>query len=179
MLQYEKISSPFFLFKNYLDIIGRVIFNHCDKYLLPALLIKNRTTCCGKWKMFSADSVFSEKKKLEEVVYLSAIKLIRRLVISLCQTTNSYSFIEWFNTYLPNIHYKNPYLSIDHPPPSQKKKKMNTFCISLRDALSKKFTIDVVTFVSKKKKHIHLSLDKPLFEYRNYESILTFIRKYF
>ena len=64
VLQYEKISSPFFLFKNYLDIIGRVIFNHCDKYLLPALLIKNRTTCCGKWKMFSADSVFSEKKKI-------------------------------------------------------------------------------------------------------------------
>lgn len=130
-------------------------------------------------KCFLQTVFFLRKKKLEEVVYLSAIKLIRRLVISLCQTTNSYSFIECFNTYLPNIHYKNPYLSIDHPPPSQKKKKMNTFCISLRDALSKKFTIDVVTFVSKKKKHIHLSLDKPLFEYRNYESILTFIRKYF
>ena len=147
VLQYEEIRSLFLLLKNYLDILDRVIFNHCDKYLLPALLIKNRTTCCGKWRTFSAESAFSEKKKkLKEVVYLSAIKLIKRLVISLCQTTNSYSFIDIFDTYLPNIHYKNPYLSIDHPlslpPPSlKKKKKMNNFCIFLTDALSKKSSI--------------------------------------
>ena len=116
VLQYEKITSPFLLFKHYLEILGRVIFNHCDKYLLPALWIKNHTACCGKWKTFAADSVFSEKKrKLKEVVYLSAIKLIRRLVIPSSQTTNPYSFVECLNTYLPNVHYKNSYLSIDCP----------------------------------------------------------------
>ena len=56
---------------------------------------------------------------------------------------------------------------------------MNNFCICLTDALSKRFNIEVIVFVSKKKKHIHLSLNKPLFEYRNYKSIITFIRKYF
>ena len=56
---------------------------------------------------------FKKKKKLKEVVYLSAIQLIRRLVISSCQTTNPYPFIECLNTYLPNVHYKNPYLSTD------------------------------------------------------------------
>ena len=37
-LYYEIVSSPFLLFKSYLDIIGRVIFDFCDKNLLPVLL---------------------------------------------------------------------------------------------------------------------------------------------
>ena len=56
---------------------------------------------------------------------------------------------------------------------------MNNFCTCLTDALSIKFNVEAIVFVSKKKKHIHLLLDKPLFEYHNYKSILTFIRKYF
>lgn len=56
---------------------------------------------------------------------------------------------------------------------------MNNFCVCLTDALSKRFKIDVIIFVSKKKKHVRLSLKKPLFEYSNYKSFKTFIRKYF
>ena len=37
VLHYEEITSPFLLFKHYLDIVVRVIFNQCDKYLLPAI----------------------------------------------------------------------------------------------------------------------------------------------
>ena len=36
-LHYGEISSPFLLFKHYLDILGRVVFNYCDKYLTPLL----------------------------------------------------------------------------------------------------------------------------------------------
>ena len=56
---------------------------------------------------------------------------------------------------------------------------MNNFCICLTDALSKKFNLEALFLFQKKKKHIHLLLDKPLFEYHNYKSILIFIRKYF
>ena len=35
VLQYEDITSAFSLFKHYLDIIGRIVLSHCDKYLLP------------------------------------------------------------------------------------------------------------------------------------------------
>ena len=38
LLFYEEISSPFLLFKFYLDILGRIIFNVCDKHLLPIML---------------------------------------------------------------------------------------------------------------------------------------------
>ena len=56
---------------------------------------------------------------------------------------------------------------------------MNHFSLSLTDALSKRFNVDAIVFVSIKKKHIHLSLTKTLFEYHNHKSIITFIRKYF
>ena len=107
------------LFKNYLDIIGKVVFNYCDKYLLPALFEgENHSMCFGRYNAFSTRNCFSEKKKkkkrkAKEKVYLFAVKLIRRLVVSTCQTSNSYAFINCFYTYEPNVHYKNLYLSID------------------------------------------------------------------
>ena len=54
---------------------------------------------------------------------------------------------------------------------------MNNFCLCLTEVLSKRFKIDAM--FQKKKKHVHLSLNKPLFEYRNYKPKITFIRKYF
>ena len=37
VLHYEVLTSPFLLFKSYLDTLGRVVFNCCDKYLIPAI----------------------------------------------------------------------------------------------------------------------------------------------
>ena len=122
VLNYEEISSPFFLFKDYLDIIGKVVFNYCDKCLLPALFEgENHSMYFGSlYSAFSSTNSFSEKKrKVKEQIYLSAVKLIRRLVISTCQTANSYKFIYCFYNYEPGVHYNNQYLSIDR----QKKKK--------------------------------------------------------
>ena len=36
-LYYEVVSSPFLILKNYLDIIGKVVLNRCNKVLLPEL----------------------------------------------------------------------------------------------------------------------------------------------
>ena len=145
VLHLEEITSPFLLFKNYLDIIGKVIFNQCDKYLLPALFEGDHSACYGDCCIFSADS--KKKRKLKENIYLNAVKLIRRLVVSTCQTSNAYFFIECFRTYEPNVHYSNSYLSIDR----LKKRRMNNFCTCLTNALCKRFKIDAIVFVSKKR----------------------------
>ena len=55
---------------------------------------------------------------------------------------------------------------------------MNSFCLSLSEALQAKFDIDVKVFVTKKEKIVHLSLRKPLIQYPFYKQIITFIRKY-
>ena len=48
----EVISSPFLLWKFYLEILVRIVLNHCDKFILPALLslfdtneCRNSTVC--------------------------------------------------------------------------------------------------------------------------------------
>ena len=114
-LHYEEITSPFLLFKSYLNIISKVIFNYCDKYLLIALFAsEDHSSCFAKYNAFSATSCFSErKKKFKEKIYLNAVKLIRKLVVSTCQSANAYAFINCFRTYEPGVHYNSPYLSID------------------------------------------------------------------
>ena len=54
---------------------------------------------------------------------------------------------------------------------------MNSFCVCLSEALQSKFDIDVNIFVLKKKKIIHLSLQKPLIQYPFYKRVITFIRE--
>ena len=51
-LFYEVISSPFMLWKFYLDVLARIVLKHCDKHLLPSLLsgfdgnkCRNATVC--------------------------------------------------------------------------------------------------------------------------------------
>ena len=37
VLYYEVVSSPFVLRKFYLDVLGRIVLNQRDKFILPAL----------------------------------------------------------------------------------------------------------------------------------------------
>ena len=54
---------------------------------------------------------------------------------------------------------------------------MNDFFTLLTKAICDKFDTDITLFVSKKKKHVHLSLKKSLYGYSNYKRIISFIRK--
>lgn len=93
VLHYEEVSSSFVLFKTYLDIIGRIIFNYCDKYLIPNLFekfIRLKSLSYNNKKHFSV-----KKKKLKQNLYLSATKFIKRLVVSTCETANSNTFIRF------------------------------------------------------------------------------------
>ena len=126
VLYYEMIS-PFIILKFYLDIIGRIILNQCDKYLLPALFENENKHQCREFK------------------------LIKGLVATSSQAIDHLTIRYCFDTYTLGKHYFNPYLSIDRPD-KKKRRKMNSFCVSLTDALHSKFSIDVNVFVSKKKK---------------------------
>ena len=53
------------------------------------------------------------------------------------------------------------------------------FGTNMTEMLSNRFKIDVAVFVSKNKKHIHLSLTKLLFKHRDHKQIIRFIHKYF
>ena len=102
--------------------------------------------------------------------------MIKRLVVTTCQTVDSHPIIHCYETYTLCKHYHNPYLTTDL---QRKKKELNCFCECLTDALCSKFDIGANFFVSKKKKKIiHISLKKPLIHYPFYKEIISFIRKY-
>ena len=77
-LFYEVINSPFLLWKSYLDILARTVFNFCEKYILPVLLsdcnddCRNYTVCMPK-------NCFSMKRiKVKEIVFSAALKLSKK-----------------------------------------------------------------------------------------------------
>ena len=63
-LYYEVVSSPFILWKFYLDILARIILNHCDKYITPALLPGRGTDDCQKCTVGTPASCSGLKKNI-------------------------------------------------------------------------------------------------------------------
>ena len=103
-LYYEVISSPFLIFKNYLDIIGKVIFNQCDKILLPELFKNENKFQCRECTVCLPKNCFPQKKqKIRQFVYISAVKLIKRLVVATYQTVNSQPIIHCYETLLCSL----------------------------------------------------------------------------
>ena len=69
-LFYEVISSPFLLWKFHLDVLTRLVFNHCDKFILPGLMSSFGSNECRASTVCTIDNCFGFKKvKLGEVVF--------------------------------------------------------------------------------------------------------------
>ena len=118
-LFYEVISSPFLLWKFYLDVLDRIVLNHCDKFILPALLSGFDTNECKISTVCNSENCFGFKKvKIREInsiklVFLHPVTLSKRLATYSCQTVNSDFIIKVFDTYKCGVDFYNPYLSID------------------------------------------------------------------
>ena len=52
---------------------------------------------------------------------------------------------------------------------------MKVFCCYLKDALSKKISLDADVFVSRKKKHVHIAFKIPISEYESFDRLIDFI----
>ena len=116
-----------------------------------------RSTVCTHRNCFSMKKTYIRRK-----ILIFATKLIKLLAFQTTQVVNPRFIRECCNTYTLWEHYHNPYLSIDRPDKKKEKRKMNSSCRSLTDAMQFEFNINVHVSVSKKKKIVHLSLHKPL-----------------
>ena len=52
---------------------------------------------------------------------------------------------------------------------------MKVFCCYLKDALSKKISLDADVFVSRKKKHVHIAFKIPISEYEFFDRLIDSI----
>ena len=106
----------------YLNILGTIILNQCDKFLLPTLFVnvdKNKrrqsTVCYCLLNCFTL-----KKETVKGKMFTHAIKLIKRLVIQSCQAVSSNYIRNVFYEYKLWQHDDNPYLSIDRPEEKEK-----------------------------------------------------------
>ena len=53
--------------------------------------------------------------------------------------------------------------------------KIKVFCYYLKDALSKKFSLDADVFASRKKKHVYIAFMIPTPEYESFDRLIDFI----
>ena len=72
-VHYEVVSSPFILWKFYLDILARIVLNHCDKYIIPALLSGLDTDDCRKVTVHLCIVLGLKKIKLRKVFLFLAL----------------------------------------------------------------------------------------------------------
>ena len=67
-LFFEVINSPFLLWKFYLDVLARIVFNYCDKYFLRTSL-SDLTDNCRNYTICALFSCHNMKKnKVKEIV---------------------------------------------------------------------------------------------------------------
>lgn len=105
----------------YLDILGKIILNQCDKFLLPALFANVYKNECRQSTAWSTLNCFTLKKEtVKGKMFIHAIKLIKRLVIQSCQAVSSNYIRNVFCEYKLWQHDDNPYLSIDRPEEKEK-----------------------------------------------------------
>ena len=113
VLFYEVINSPFLLWKFYFDVLARIVFNCCDKYILPTLL-SGLNDDCRNYTVCTQSTGFGLKKvKVKEIVFEVALKLSKKLAEQCCMSVNSYHIVDVFNTYKRGLDFRNQYLTIE------------------------------------------------------------------
>ena len=79
-LFYEVINSPFMLWKFYLDILARVVFNYCDKYITTALLSDLENDCRKFTVCNSRTCINIKRNRIKNVVFESTLTFSKNLL---------------------------------------------------------------------------------------------------
>ena len=105
------------LWKFYLDVAARIVFNHCDKYTLPILffslenesLNRRNDAVCNE---FTCPSI--KKSKIQEIVFSATIVISKKKIVKRSSISVDPYFINYvYNNYDFGVDYRNQYLTIE------------------------------------------------------------------
>ena len=108
-LYYESISSPFLLWKMYLDTICRIAFNISEKFLLP-IFISSVGDNCRTATACTKENCFGLKRKVIKTLFYKKV-----VEFCLCISSDvNHSFIhDVYRTYKKNRNFFSCFLDID------------------------------------------------------------------
>ena len=112
-LYYESVSSPFLLWKYYLDILCRIVFNYNSKHIL-AVILSGIMLDCRKFTVCSIENCANLKKeKVRVIFYREIAHFCKTLAEVSCQNVDPLFIIDAFNNYKRGIVLFSCYLEIN------------------------------------------------------------------
>lgn len=107
------INSPFLLWKFYLDVLAKIVFNYSDNHILPTILPGLNDNCRDHTVCMPFTCFGLKKNKIKEILFEATLKSAKKLVKQSCVSVDSYFIIDVFNTYKQGVEFRNQYLTIE------------------------------------------------------------------
>ena len=104
----HKLNSVFNVFKLYVDIMPQILFNHCNKFMIP-ILFSGLQRCKGSCACYEY-----RQDKIRLALFWRVCKLAKRLTIQACQGIDPDFFrfaiynYKYREDYLAHLHLKDP-----------------------------------------------------------------------
>ena len=103
-LHYESISSSFLLWKFYLDLLSRIVFNTCYRYVLPILVPNFTYGNCRKLTVCDSKNCKNlVLSKIKSKFYEEMVAFCKRIAEISCFLFNPYLVIDTFYYYRRSV----------------------------------------------------------------------------
>ena len=112
-LYYESINSTFLLWKFYLDILSRVVFNQTNKHVLLMLLSDNETDCRNFTVCNEKNCSGMTKVRIKTIFYKVLVSFCKRLCELFCSDIDPFFITYGFENYKRGVDFFSPYLEIE------------------------------------------------------------------
>ena len=111
---YESISSPFLLWKCYLDLLSRIVFNVCYRHVLPLFPPNSSYGMCRKFTVCNSKNCRNLiLGRIRELFHKNMVDFGKRIAETSCSLFNSYVVIDTFNNYRKGVDFFSEFLDID------------------------------------------------------------------
>ena len=162
---YGSVTSPFLLWKTYLNILSLIVFNSCYRHILSQFVPNSSYGTCRDFTVCAPKNCRGIVPNKIKAIFYKDLVFCNRIATLSCALFNLYVIIETFNSYQRVIDFFRVLLT---------QIEMNSFCVNLDEFLQREIKIEA--YVSKKKNLVHLSLNRPLLSYNFFDEIIRHIR---
>ena len=112
-MYYQSINSSFMLWKFYLDILCRIVFNVSHRFIFP-LLMSGIDLNCGEFTVYTSTNCSNLKKSNVKAIFFRELVLFcKKLSEFCCDYVDSYFIIDVFQRYKRGEDYFSAYLNIE------------------------------------------------------------------
>ena len=112
-IHYESINSPFMLWKFYLDILSRVVFNVSHEFIFPLLMSGIDSNCWDFTVRTSKSCSHLKKSKIKAIFFRELVEFCENLSEFCCDNVDLCFIIDVFKKYEKGVDFFSTFLEIE------------------------------------------------------------------